>query len=437
MSRNKLNIEELFRTEMEAVKVEPSPGLWRKVKAKMFWKQFFHFNFSSFNVYYLAAAVAVTAIGLVSNPGTNVQQASVAEPEMIQTPEVKQAIRTDRTEEQSVTESQPAEKAAKTLKTARKQVNEEKERQSAIKAKSAEGEENTGPETNGTEKAGDFAEASLDRKKKSEDLTVTAGFSSSVLEGCSPLAVDFRNTSENISEHTWIFGDGGSSTLMNPSYVFDEPGEYPVQLKLKGVDGLNYSVMKTIRVFETPKAQFEMDNEIQMSGERPVYFYNYSRGADYYRWEFGDTQSSELAEPMHFYENPGSYNVKLLVWTENQCFDSVTVMNAFTGTLSEINFPNAFTPNMSGPTGGSYETNDITNNVFHPIVTGELTEYQMKVFNRQGLLIFESNDVSFGWDGYIQESLAAQGVYIWKARGKFSNGQTFVKSGDVTLIRTF
>jgi hypothetical protein len=142
-------------------------------------------------------------------------------------------------------------------------------------------------------------------------------------------------------------------------------------------------------------------------------------------------------EPIHYYEQAGSYNVKLKVWTTNHCYDSLTILNAFTGPEAEIFFPNAFTPNMTGPTGGSYDINDISNAIFHPVVKGELIEYQLKIFNRQGLQIFESNDVSLGWDGYYQEKLAVQGVYIWKARGKFSNGKTFVKSGDITLVRQY
>ena len=92
---------------------------------------------------------------------------------------------------------------------------------------------------------------------------------------------------------------------------------------------------------------------------------------------------------------------------------------------------------MSGPTGGYYEINDISNTIFHPVVIGELVEYQLKIFNRQGLQIFESNDVAIGWDGYYQEKLSGQDVYIWKARGKFSNGKTFVKSGDLTLVKRY
>jgi PKD repeat protein len=251
---------------------------------------------------------------------------------------------------------------------------------------------------------------------KSEPIPVKADFTSSQTEGCSPLAVNFINRSENAIQSTWIFGDGGSTIEKDPSYVFDEPGEYSVTLKAIGVDEQVYIAYHVITVFESPKALFEMDENVDLSLMQPVYFYNYSRGAEYYEWDFGDGEQSNLVEPIHYYNQPESYNVKLKVWTQNQCYDSLVIHNAFTGPEGEIQFPNAFTPNMSGPTGGYYEINDISNTIFHPVVKGELIEYQLKIFNRQGLQIFESNDVSTGWDGYFQEKLAGQDVYIWKAR---------------------
>ena len=127
--------------------------------------------------------------------------------------------------------------------------------------------------------------------------------------------------------------------------------------------------------------------------------------------------------------------MKLKVWTDHQCYDSLVVFNAFTTHEQDIKVPNAFTPNLHGPTGGYYDVNDYSNTVFHPVTNGELIEFQLKVFNRKGLLLFESDDINIGWDGYYCEQLVKQDVYIWKIRGKFNNGKTFVESGDVILIK--
>jgi gliding motility-associated-like protein len=268
-----------------------------------------------------------------------------------------------------------------------------------------------------------------------EAIPVRIDFKANPMSGCSPLAVNFQNFSENASGISWNFGDGGNSDEINPSYVFDEPGEFLVTLKVRGEDGQEYSRQQTVRVFETPKALFEFDEDLKPARNQPINFYNYSRGGDYYEWDFGDNQRSDLQEPIHFYHEAGNYHVKLKVWTDHQCYDSLVIFNAFTTQEQDIKVPNAFTPNLNGPTGGYYDVNDYKNTVFHPVTKGELLEFQLKVFNRKGVLLFVSNDISIGWDGYYNEQLMKQDVYIWKIRGKFNNGKTFVESGDVTLIK--
>jgi len=64
-----------------------------------------------------------------------------------------------------------------------------------------------------------------------------------------------------------------------------------------------------------------------------------------------------------------------------------------------------------------------------------VVEYNLYIYNRWGELMFESKDVDVGWDGYYNGKLCPQDVYIWKVEGKFINGKTFEKTGDVTLLR--
>jgi PKD repeat protein len=246
--------------------------------------------------------------------------------------------------------------------------------------------------------------------------------------------VNFRNQSVNATKYYWTFGDGGCSEEQHPGYVFDEPGDYTINLKVTGADGQEYTALSAIKVHPTPKAWFEYDEEAEITRGEAVNFYNYSKDADFYEWDFGDGNRSKLTEPIHYYEAPGDYTVKLIAWTVNQCYDSVVVKNAFASAAQEIVFPNAFTPNMNGPVGGQYIPNDPKNEVFYPVISGDLLEYNLRIFNRLGYQVFESNDPAIGWDGYYENRLSQQGVYIWKVRGRFANGKTFLKSGDVTLI---
>ncbi|PKK89316.1 MAG: hypothetical protein CVV62_01435 [Tenericutes bacterium HGW-Tenericutes-7] len=124
-----------------------------------------------------------------------------------------------------------------------------------------------------------------------------------------------------------------------------------------------------------------------------------------------------------------------MVFNEYGCPDSIMVRNAFSGSAYFIEFPNAFIPNPDGTSGGVYSSkSDESAQVFHPVFHG-ISEYQLKIFSKLGILIFESNDINIGWDGYLNGQLSNPGVYIWKVRGKYRNGEPFIKMGDLTLLK--
>ena len=52
-----------------------------------------------------------------------------------------------------------------------------------------------------------------------------------------------------------------------------------------------------------------------------------------------------MFEPLHRYAKSGNYNVRLNVYSEYGCTDSLIVFNAFSGSEFFIDFPNAFIPN--------------------------------------------------------------------------------------------
>ena len=64
---------------------------------------------------------------------------------------------------------------------------------------------------------------------------VTADMSSPVTSGCSsPFTIDFSNLSSNGTTFQWDFGDGATSTLLNPSHTYNALGTYTVQLIADG-----------------------------------------------------------------------------------------------------------------------------------------------------------------------------------------------------------
>jgi gliding motility-associated-like protein len=63
--------------------------------------------------------------------------------------------------------------------------------------------------------------------------------------------------------------------------------------------------------------------------------------------------------------------------------------------------------------------------------------YHFSIYNRWGQLIFETSDISQGWDGTFLGNQAEQGSYIYKivftAYPDYQNQQ--VLTGSVVLVR--
>jgi gliding motility-associated-like protein len=96
-------------------------------------------------------------------------------------------------------------------------------------------------------------------------------------------------------------------------------------------------------------------------------------------------------------------------------------------------FPNVFAPSVSGPTGGWYNPNDVSNEIFFPVHDGVM-EYNLIIYNRWGELVFETDNVNQGWDGYCGSIRCTEGVYVWQVKVRYSNNTQEVLVGDVTLL---
>ena len=94
-------------------------------------------------------------------------------------------------------------------------------------------------------------------------------------------------------------------------------------------------------------------------------------------------------------------------------------------------FPNAFRPNIDGQIGGKYD--DDTIDVFHPTWEG-VFEFRMQIYNRRGQLVFDTEDIKVGWDGYYENKLCPQDGYFWRVGGKYENGEMFFEFGEVILL---
>ncbi|MGB3949337.1 MAG: PKD domain-containing protein, partial [Bacteroidia bacterium] len=241
------------------------------------------------------------------------------------------------------------------------------------------------------------------------------------------------NSNDPITNWLWDFGDGNQSTEQDPIYSYSNSGNYIITLTIStgaGCTASNSTSPFIITANPTPMAAFSMNDTYLNLPNESLILTNLSTGADSYLWNFGDGTTSSNYNPTYNYSTIGTFNVQLITMNQYGCADTAT---AELTTDADVIFPTAFTPNPDGPSGGNYDINDYSNNVFFPYTSGVI-EYELQIFNRWGELIFESSDVKKGWDGYYRDKQCQQDVYVWKAYVRLSNGKVFEKVGNVTLI---
>lgn len=263
-----------------------------------------------------------------------------------------------------------------------------------------------------------------------------AGFTGS-FTGCRPLTINPINTSQFAATYLWDFGDGmGTSTAVNPSYTYYNAGNYTITLTATGPGGVTSVIgVDSAIVYDIPVAAFVANPLVASAVSDPVTCINLSSGATSYIWDFGDGSTDNSVNPSHIYQTEGQYQIILIAISSFGCSDTFNLPSQITvEATTEIIVPNAFTPNGNTGNGGAYDPSDLSNDVFHPNITG-VKKYELSIYNRWGELIFESLDPKIGWDGYYREELCQQDVYVWKIKATSNTGEIIVRTGDVTLLR--
>ncbi|WP_462243972.1 gliding motility-associated C-terminal domain-containing protein [Ferruginibacter sp.] len=121
---------------------------------------------------------------------------------------------------------------------------------------------------------------------------------------------------------TWNFGDATTSTQINPVKTYSTSGIYQIQL-IADFGGCFDTAYKTVTVFNKPVANFTAPNTAACQAPLAVSFNNLSTGAITYDWNFGDGNTSTLANPTHAYTTTGTFDVTLIVTNRDGCSDTL------------------------------------------------------------------------------------------------------------------
>ncbi|MDC0303507.1 PKD domain-containing protein [Flavobacteriales bacterium] len=246
-------------------------------------------------------------------------------------------------------------------------------------------------------------------------------------EGCTPHEVLFVNQSTLatglLSTYAWDFGEGSFSTSPNPVFTYQDSGYYDITLSATSAEGCNTILFldDAVRANITPNADFSVDEDRLSLLEAEAVFTDESEHGLAWNWNFGDGTTSTSVNPVHVYTEPGSFDVLLSV-TNDDCED-VAFNQVVVEPIVSFYIPTAFTPDDDGINESFFGTGE------------SIKKYNMKIIDRWGMLLFESNEPEFHWDGTYKGKQVEMGVYAYSFLLLDNFGYEHRYVGHVTLLR--
>jgi len=207
--------------------------------------------------------------------------------------------------------------------------------------------------------------------------------------------VAFMNTSTDADSYAWDFGDGGSSTDMDPTYMFSNSGTFTIKLVASNADGENETeqnivVSEAVNEYTIADTTYSVDSD--------MFWYQSSMGGDPYLRLLTSVAGQENPDLLKIYPNMG--------------------LNELPGT-----YPWEAKPSMGSATAGTYDigyTAGYAGLNFDWAATAkdgsgdlEITELEAGVYRVEAVAIFSI--------GYYD----------------FANGGVFVETGTASLTLNY
>ena len=253
---------------------------------------------------------------------------------------------------------------------------------------------------------------------------------------CNSVILQYDNLSLGATDYLWIFGDGDTSVDFEPFHIFNNPGAYDVTLiaSSNGCSDTTVAAASAL-VYLPPVPDFSYTGG-QETDAGIVQFVDNSQNAVQWQWNFGDSDTSLIQNPSHFYSEFGNYSVSLTIVSAEGCYAS-TLKTIYVELFKNLSVPNALLIGGEGETG-----------LFLPKGVG-IKEYLCLIYDKWGNLMWSSDKLnggkpSEGWDGKVNGQPVALGSYLWKIEARFADEQPwkgqpkdsdFYQTGSVTVLR--
>jgi gliding motility-associated-like protein len=132
-------------------------------------------------------------------------------------------------------------------------------------------------------------------------------------------------------------------------------------------------------------------------------------------------------------DNPNVLNPIATLFVDRTYTVTVSTLDGCKGTatvkLKVIKGPEIYTPTVFTPNG------DGKNDVLKVVPVGIVKLNYLRVYNRWGLVVFETTNSAVGWDGKIKDTTAPEGTYVYMVQGLSDKGKLITDKGTVILAR--
>lgn len=242
---------------------------------------------------------------------------------------------------------------------------------------------------------------------------------------CDGLSMAFTNLSENSTNYIWDFGEDGqfdTSLDENPEWSYESYGTFIVTLIAEpGEECADTTEMEVVILPPDPiELNYVIIPPAPCDSTPEVLFEFTGTGADEVSWDMGDGTVIEEEEGVYVYEEPGTYTVTVIAnqalcdfeeqASEEVFFDASVIDDA-------ILVPNVFSPN-----------GDNVNDRFRVFFENEdevlpesrdvfdyLSVHRLRIYDRWGVLLFDSDDGENTWDGTFKGGDIVDGTYYYIA----------------------
>lgn len=130
-----------------------------------------------------------------------------------------------------------------------------------------------------------------------------------------------------LEEWFWEFGDGDTSSAIDPIHEYEEPGDWPVQLTVTDSLGCVGTTQGIVTWFPVPPVIIVEPSSFVGCPPAELEFRNLSTPVDSTYdivWDFGDGNGTTAISPFHVYTEPGLYDVSVEITSPIGCFTSRT-----------------------------------------------------------------------------------------------------------------